>query len=155
MPEYTYKCNECDKVLTITLKMSDPKPEKCECGGKLNRSFEKIVSVIDEAVRISDFESISLIGSCVSSHPKFKKICEYIINKGKRLSLPSIRIEHITPDIIHILEAGNIKTITIAPEAGPEDLRYSLGKKISNEKIVSVLSQIRDSKIKNVDVGRR
>ncbi|MFX1323982.1 MAG: B12-binding domain-containing radical SAM protein, partial [Promethearchaeota archaeon] len=115
-----------------------------------NRSFENIVSVIDEAVKISDFESISLIGSCISSHPKFKQICEYIINKGKRLSLPSIRIEHITPDIIHILEAGNIKTITIAPEAGAEDLRYSLGKKISNEKIVSVLSQVRESKIKNV-----
>lgn len=115
-----------------------------------NRTYEKIADVIDEAVRISDFESISLIGSCISSHPKFKQICEYIINKGKRLSLPSIRIEHITPDIIHVFEAGNIKTITIAPEAGSEDLRYRLGKKISNEKIISVLLQIRKSNIKNV-----
>ncbi|MHA2393541.1 MAG: B12-binding domain-containing radical SAM protein [Promethearchaeota archaeon] len=115
-----------------------------------NRSFENIVAVIDDAVKVSDFEAISLIGSCVSSHPKFIQICEYIIHKEKRLTLPSIRIEHITPEIIRVLESGDIKTITIAPEAGAENLRYSLGKRISNEKIISVLSQIQKSKIKNV-----
>ncbi|MFX1279002.1 MAG: B12-binding domain-containing radical SAM protein [Promethearchaeota archaeon] len=115
-----------------------------------NRSYENVLEVIDNALENSNFETISLIGSCISSHPKFKQICEYIINKKKRLALPSLRIDHITPDIIQLLEIGGIKTITVAPEAGSEKLRYSLGKRISNEKILSVLSQIRKSKIKNV-----
>lgn len=115
-----------------------------------NRSYENIIEVIDKAIQFSDFETISLIGSCVSSHPKFQQICEYIINQGKRLTLPSLRIEHITPEIIQILESAGIKTITIAPEAGSESLRYAIGKMISNDKIISVLSQIRNSEIKNI-----
>ncbi|MFX0144314.1 MAG: B12-binding domain-containing radical SAM protein, partial [Candidatus Hodarchaeota archaeon] len=115
-----------------------------------NKSYEKIKQVIKNGIEYSDFDTISLIGSCVSSHPKFKEICEYIINKRKRLTIPSIRIEHLDMETIQILEKANIKTITVAPEAGSESLRFSLGKKISNEKIISVLTQIKDSQIKNV-----
>jgi radical SAM superfamily enzyme YgiQ (UPF0313 family) len=115
-----------------------------------NRNYENIITVIDTALKNTDFETFSLIGSCVSSHPKFYQICEYIINKGKRLTLPSLRIEHITPKIIQLLESGGIKTITVAPEAGSESLRYALGKMISNDKIISVLSQIYNSEIRNV-----
>ncbi|MFX1553433.1 MAG: B12-binding domain-containing radical SAM protein [Promethearchaeota archaeon] len=115
-----------------------------------NRSYENIINTIEDGMKYSNFETISLIGSCVSSHPKFKQICEFIINNGKRLTIPSIRIEHLTPDIIQLLEKAAIKTITIAPEAGSESLRFALGKMISNEKILSVLTQIRDSQIKNV-----
>jgi radical SAM superfamily enzyme YgiQ (UPF0313 family) len=115
-----------------------------------NRSYENIIEAVDSSIKFSRFNTISLIGSCVSSHPKFKQICEYIIGKGKRLTLPSLRIDHITPEIIHTLESGEIKTITIAPEAGSEDLRYKLGKNFSNKKIISVLSQILTSKIKNI-----
>ncbi|MCK4687243.1 MAG: radical SAM protein [Candidatus Lokiarchaeota archaeon] len=115
-----------------------------------NRSYENILRVIEQGVKYSNFDTISLIGSCVSSHPKFKDICKFIISKEKRLTIPSIRVEHLTSDIIDILEKGDVKTITIAPEAGTEDLRYELGKRISNDKIYSVLAQIKESKIKNV-----
>ncbi len=115
-----------------------------------NRSYNNIIKTVEEGIKYSNFDTISLIGSCVSSHPKFKQICEFIIEKGKRLTLPSIRIDHLSPEIIRLLEKGNIKTITVAPEAGSDVLRFGLGKKISNDKIISVLSQIRDSRIKNV-----
>ncbi len=115
-----------------------------------NRSYENIISIIKNGIKNSNFNVVSLIGSCVSSHPKFKQICEFIIKTGKRLTLPSIRIEHLNNEIIQILEKGNIKTITLAPETGSESLRYALGKRVSNEKIFSILTKIRDSQIKNV-----
>ena len=115
-----------------------------------NRSYTHIISSIENGIKYSNFETISLIGSSVSSHPKFKQICEFVINTGKRLTIPSIRIEHLTTDVIQLLEKAGIKTITIAPEAGSESLRFALGKKISNEKLISVLTEIRDSQIKNV-----
>jgi radical SAM superfamily enzyme YgiQ (UPF0313 family) len=114
------------------------------------RSFEDIKRAIEEGIKNSDFDTISLIGPCVSSHPKFYDICEYILRRGKRLTVPSIRIEHLTSNIINILEKNNIKTITIAPETGSEKLRFSLGKKISDEQIFSVLMKVKQSKIKNV-----
>ncbi|MGB5909842.1 MAG: radical SAM protein [Promethearchaeia archaeon] len=115
-----------------------------------NRSYENIRKTIEEAIVQTQFEKISLIGSCVSSHPKFYEICDYILSQGKKLSIPSIRIDHLTPKIIKVLEKANIKSITLAPETGTETLRYSLGKRISNEKILEVLEQIKDSKIRNV-----
>jgi len=115
-----------------------------------NRTYENIIETIDEGIKCSKFETMSLIGSCVSVHPKFKQICEYIIEKGKRLTIPSIRVEHISEDIIKTLESSDIKTITIAPETGSDNLRYSLGKKFSNEKIISILTKIQKSRIKNV-----
>ena len=115
-----------------------------------NRSYEYIISAIDQCKKNSKLETISLIGSCVSAHPKFYEICKHIINMGKRLTIPSIRIEHITPKIIQVLEEGNIKTITIAPETGSTELRLELGKKIQNEQILSALRQIKASRIKNV-----
>ncbi len=115
-----------------------------------NKSYEEITKTIEEGIKYSNFKKISLIGSCISSHPKFVEICEFIINKGKNFSVPSMRLEHITPKIINVFEENGTKTITIAPETGTESLRYSLGKRISNEKILQVLNQIKESKIKKV-----
>ncbi len=115
-----------------------------------NRSFEKIIKGIEDGLNKSNFNTISLIGSCVSAHPRFYDICKYIVNKEIRLTIPSIRIEHITPKIIQILEKGNIKTITVAPETGSERLRFALGKKFTNEQIYSVSKEIKESRIKNI-----
>jgi radical SAM superfamily enzyme YgiQ (UPF0313 family) len=115
-----------------------------------NRSYEEIIKFIDSAINTTKFEKFSLIGSCVSSHPHFMDICYYIIKKGKKFSMPSIRVDHITPQIIELLEKGNIKTITIAPEAGSDSLRFEIGKRISNEKIFEILRLIKASKIKNI-----
>jgi radical SAM superfamily enzyme YgiQ (UPF0313 family) len=115
-----------------------------------NRSYENIKTTLEEAVDYTDFNRVSLIGSCVSAHPRFNDICELIIRKGKELSIPSIRIEHLTDNIIEILARGNIKTITIAPETGSEKLRFALGKQISDQQIYERINLIKDSNIKNI-----
>ena len=114
------------------------------------RTLKNVKEVIAEGILRSHFDKISLIGSCVTSHPDFPDICKYILNEGKTLSIPSIRIEHVTPELVNILERANVKTITIAPEAGNEDLRYSLGKKIPDSKILEVFEMINDSSIRNI-----
>ncbi|TXT62113.1 MAG: hypothetical protein BAJALOKI3v1_670013 [Promethearchaeota archaeon] len=115
-----------------------------------NRSFTKIKQILIEAVRELDIEKISLIGSCVSSHPQFLEICECIIKLEKNLSIPSIRIDHITSKTIEVLERGNIKTITIAPESGSEKLRFELGKRITDDQLFDIVLKIRESEIRNI-----
>ena len=90
-------------------------PFKCKfCISSYHNRF------IDLAVETVKFKKFSFIGSCVSSHPKFIEICNYILEKGKQFSIPSIRIDHINPRIIELLEKSNTKTLTIAPEAGSD-----------------------------------
>jgi radical SAM superfamily enzyme YgiQ (UPF0313 family) len=115
-----------------------------------NRSFKQIKQALMEAVSELDVKKVSLIGSCISSHPHFLEICEYIIKLKKNLSIPSIRIDHITSETIDILERGNIKTITIAPESGSERLRFELGKRITDDQFFNIVLKIRDSEISNI-----
>ena len=115
-----------------------------------NRSYENISSCIEKSLKKAKFEKFSLIGSCVSSHPKFHEICETIISKGKDFSVPSMRLDHITPRLINLFERGVIKTITIAPEAGTERLRKSIGKNFSNKLLYQIIDQVKKSKIKNI-----
>jgi len=115
-----------------------------------NKSFDEIIKSINIGLKYSKSEKFSLIGSCVSSHPRFSEICEFILDSGKQFSIPSLRIEHITPKIIQIFERNNIKTITIAPETGTDSLRYNLNKKVSNASILQAIEMIRKSKIKNI-----
>jgi radical SAM superfamily enzyme YgiQ (UPF0313 family) len=115
-----------------------------------NRSYENIRKTLDEAVVNTNFQKVSLIGSCVSAHPRFHDICKLILKKGKKFSIPSIRVDHITPQVVDILEQGNIKTITVAPETGSEQLRYDLGKFISDATIFRGIDLIKGSEIKNI-----
>ncbi|MBY9009777.1 MAG: radical SAM protein [Candidatus Lokiarchaeota archaeon] len=115
-----------------------------------NKSFDEIIKSINNGLKYSNFEKFSLIGSCISSHPRFSEICEFILNSGKHFSIPSLRIEHITPKIIQILERSDIKTITIAPETGNDSLRFDLNKKVSNDSILHAIEMIHKSKIKNI-----
>jgi len=115
-----------------------------------NRSYERIIEAIDIGVKAPGFNAISMIGACVSAHPRFEDICQYIIDIGKRFTVPSIRIEHLTLKIIKLLEEVNTRTITIAPETGSEDLRFEMGKKISDEQIYSIVKDVYESKIRNI-----
>ncbi len=115
-----------------------------------NRSYENIINIIEDEIKMVNFKSVTLIGSCISAHPKFYEICKYLISKGLKITIPSIRLEHVNQKIIKIFEKANINTITIAPETGSEDLRFELGKKISNDTILSIANQIKDSSIRNI-----
>ncbi|MGQ9499415.1 MAG: FmdB family zinc ribbon protein [Dissulfurimicrobium sp.] len=37
MPVYEYECESCGKIVEQMQKISDPNPERCECGGKLHK----------------------------------------------------------------------------------------------------------------------
>ncbi|MFX1442550.1 MAG: B12-binding domain-containing radical SAM protein [Promethearchaeota archaeon] len=115
-----------------------------------NRSFKNITQSIENGLKYSMINKISLIGSCVSAHPKFLEICEFILKKGMKFSIPSIRIDHLNEDILKLLELNKTQTITIAPETGTENLRFALGKRISNEKIYTTVDLIRKSSIRNI-----
>ncbi len=115
-----------------------------------NKSYETLIREIDAFADLHLNNRISFIGSCVSAHPRFSDICNYVLNKGLRFALPSIRIEHLNEEVISLIEKAGIKTITIAPETGSETLRQQIGKKISNEKLLDTIKRIKDSKIRNI-----
>lgn len=115
-----------------------------------NKTYGNIINTIDQAIQLQNIKKITFIGSSVSSHPKFTDICKYVVEKNINIMIPSIRIDQFSNELIKVLERGNIRTITIAPETGYDKLRATIGKKISNEQIIKAAKTIRDSKIRNI-----
>ncbi|VAX14787.1 FIG092679: Fe-S oxidoreductase [hydrothermal vent metagenome] len=97
-------------------------------------SYETLTEKIDEA--LADERKIGLVGSNISDHPDMERIFEYIVNKGGKFSVSSMRIDRLTDTTLELMLRGGCKTITVAPEAGTESLRRRINKDISDETII-------------------
>ncbi|MBU7013335.1 MAG: radical SAM protein [Theionarchaea archaeon] len=97
-------------------------------GRKRERPLDHIQGILEEAETCTKFETVSLIGP--DSHSNLLEIID--ICHPYRISLPSLRIEQISEEI---LRSADLRTVTIAPESS-ERLRISLGKRITDEEIL-------------------
>jgi len=59
-----------------------------------------------------------------------------MLDDGKNFSLPSIRADKITPELVRVIKDSHQRTITTAPEAGTERLRQEICKGVSDEEII-------------------
>ncbi len=109
------------------------------------RSLEKLVELIDEGVELTRVGAVSLIGAAVGDYPKLLDLIEYVVSKGLRLTIPSIRADAITEELAKLLSKGGERVLTIAPETGSEALREALGKDISDEELWTALKAAKEA----------
>jgi radical SAM superfamily enzyme YgiQ (UPF0313 family) len=69
---------------------------------------------------------------------------------GAGLSLSSLRIKPFSNIVLKALAEAGAQTVTLAPEAGSENLRQFIGKCISDDDIFRVVSKIAEQKIKQL-----
>jgi len=103
----------------------------------------------DELIEIIDFglsytNKIALLGAQVCAHPHFENVLKYIYSKiqnGQKIemSISSLRVDAITPDVIKTFVAAGQKNITLAIEAGSERLRKVINKNLTEEQILNAV----------------
>ncbi len=98
------------------------------------RSFEVIKELIDEGLRYTN--KIGLMGAAITDHPKINEIIDYLLRKKALISVSSLRVETVGELLLKALASSGQKTITFAPEAGSDSLRFSLNKRITNDQIL-------------------
>ncbi len=101
-----------------------------------NRSLSNLKDIITRGLINTPVNKVVLIGSTVSEHPEFEKICNFLIEKEVQFSIPSLRIDTITPDIAKKIKKSGMKTVAIAPETGNLETRKKINKYITNEHII-------------------
>ena len=104
---------------------------------------------------LSKTNKIALLGAQISAHPHFGDICEYIYKKiqnGEKIemSLSSLRIDAVKPDIIKTLVTAGQKNTTLAIEAGSERLRKVINKNVTEEQIFEAVKICRENGLKGV-----
>ena len=98
-------------------------------------------------------ERIGLVGASLTDYPDLDDLCEGILSLGGRISLSSMRIGGISDRLMDCLVKSGIKTITLAPEAGSERLRSSIGKEdITDEKIMTDIGKLLAWKVPHLKI---
>lgn len=115
--------------------------------------YEELIKVID--LGLSKTDKIALLGAQISAHPHFEDICRYIYEKiqaGEKIemSLSSLRIDAVKPDVIKTLAAAGQKNTTLAIEAGSERLRRVINKNVTEEQIFEAVKICRENGLKGV-----
>lgn len=101
---------------------------------------EAILSAIERGLKLKG--RIGLLGSAVGDHPDIEKIFGYIVERGGDFSVSSLRLDKLTDTMLANLAKGGLHTVTVAPEAGSENLRMKVNKDLPEETILNAVRMI-------------
>jgi radical SAM superfamily enzyme YgiQ (UPF0313 family) len=139
----------CSKIIssatefanTFLVEISRGCPWQCKfcvtskvCGKFRPRSIDVLTKQIAVGLQITP--KIGLVGAAVSDYPQIEELISFLLNKNAQILISSLRIETVKQSLLEALTHSGQKTITFAPEAGSDRLRYFLNKKISNKQII-------------------
>ncbi len=109
------------------------------------RSFDAVTEVIDEGLRNTGYEEISLLSLSSGDHRHLFDVIEYARKRysGLSVSLPSLKIGSIGEDEISVMGQMARTGFTFALEAPAAHLRRRLNKDIDVENLVAQLPQLK------------
>lgn len=115
--------------------------------------YEELLNTIE--LGLSNTNKIALLGAQISAHPHFNDVCKYIYDKIQEgqnieMSVSSLRVDAITPDVVKTFVAAGQKNTTLAIEAGSERLRKVINKNLSEEQIFNAVKIARDNGLKGL-----
>jgi len=93
---------------------------------------------------------IGLVGAAVSEHPAIEEICSAIVGRGREFSLSSLRIDSLSPTLLHLLRQSGCRSAAIAPEGGSQRLRDLIRKGIDEEEILTACDRLVEHDILNI-----
>jgi radical SAM family uncharacterized protein len=110
------------------------------------RSVEEIVSSIETALGNTGYEEVALLSLSSSDHSHITDLVRALGGKfgGSRLriSLPSLRIETVSVDLVEALRSSRGGNFTLAPEAATENMRAVLNKPIAARQLLETAAEI-------------
>ncbi len=93
---------------------------------------------------------LGLVSSALNDHPKADDMYSMITRKGLKIAPPSLRIGRITDRLIELLRYSKVRGVTLAPETGSQDIRYSVGKHITDDMILEDIERLVSSGIRDI-----
>lgn len=105
------------------------------------RNVEYLKNMASEMLKSTGHEEISLSSLSSSDYSHLEEIINYLIDefgkKGVNISLPSLRIDAFSLDIMSKVQDVRKSSLTFAPEAGSQRLRNVINKGLTEEVILN------------------
>lgn len=110
------------------------------------RPVEEVVSAVDEIVRNTGFEEIGLLSLSSSDYKEVKRLVKIIGDRwgaqGLSISLPSLRIETMSAELMDLLRDTRRSGFTLAPEAATEKMRDIINKYVPDTQVLETAREI-------------
>ncbi len=121
----------------------------CQAGMLYRPTRERSLDMLKEAaldmLKSTGHEEISLSSLSSSDYSQLQELVTFLIdtfgNKGVNISLPSLRIDAFSLDVMSKVQDVRKSSLTFAPEAGSQRLRDVINKGLTEEVILSGAGQ--------------
>ena len=131
----------------ITLEIMRGCPRGCRfCqAGQLYRpirtkNVDKLKEIAEQMIDNSGYEELNLSSLSSSDYPELKELIMYLIDlcekKKVNISLPSLRIDSFSLDVMSKVQDIKKSSLTFAPEAGSQRMRNIINKGLTEEQIL-------------------
>ena len=110
------------------------------------KSADKLIELAKKLVSQTGYEEISLCSLSTSDYSELASLTEGLLDEAYKkkvnLSLPSLRIDNFSLDLMEKVQTGRKSGITFAPEAGSQRLRDVIKKGVTEQDLLSSVSMI-------------
>ncbi len=110
------------------------------------RSVEEIITTLESALEHTGFEEIGLLSLSSSDYTHIVElvnaVSERFAGKNLGISLPSLRIESFSIELMDALRASRRGGFTLAPEAATERMREIINKPVSSQQLLDTTRAI-------------
>ena len=110
------------------------------------RPVDEIMAAIDEIVRHTGYEEISLLSLSSSDYAWVEELAEAVNREykdaGLSLSLPSLRIESASADLLEKIGDTRRSGFTFAPEAATEKMRDIINKYVPDDQVIQTARDV-------------
>jgi len=110
------------------------------------RSVPEIMDALDEALEQTGFEEVGLLSLSSSDYTHILElvnaVSERYSDRHLSISLPSLRIESFSVDLMDALKDSRRSGFTLAPEAATERMREIINKPVSTEQLLQTARAI-------------
>lgn len=104
------------------------------------KNVEKLKEYADSMLKSTGYDEISLTSLSSSDYSQLEELVNYLIdnfrNKGVNISLPSLRIDAFSLDVMSKVQDIRKSSLTFAPEAGSQRMRDIINKGLTEEDIM-------------------
>ncbi len=111
-------------------------------------SAEKLLARAADMRKLTD--KIGLVATAVCDHPEIHKILDGLEELDYQVSVSSLRLDQISPELLDALVRRNDQQLAIAPETGSDRLRRVINKNLTNDQIVEIAEMIFERGIFNL-----
>ena len=103
------------------------------------RSVDDLLTITEESLKATGYADISLLSLSTGDYSRLSELMQALLSPSlgpcNAISLPSIRAERLTPELMEIIKTVRKTGFTIAPEAGTQRLRNIINKNLTEESI--------------------